>query len=89
MFLHCVACKTRYPQDPMLYSCSRSGCGTPLEVLYEEEYARVGSLEGRGVWRYEPILPVKKSVTLGEGSTGLHLCERLGPRSLIYDDSRD
>ena len=64
----------------MLYACTQKGCGSPLEVLYEEEYGRVGTLEGRGVWRYEPILPVKKSVTLGEGGTGLHLCERLGKK---------
>ena len=30
------------------------------------------------MWRYRPLLPVGPKVTLGEGDTGLHACERLG-----------
>ncbi len=77
MILHCVACGARSPLDPMLHSCR--ACASPLEVLLEDkDFARARRFEGRGVWRYGPLLPVKRSVTLGEGDTGLHLCERLG-----------
>lgn len=49
-------------------------------LLEEPDYRRARRFEGRGVWRYEPLLPVRRSLTLGEGDTGLHLCERLGRR---------
>jgi len=79
MILHCVACNARYRQDPMLHACR--SCASPLEVLLEDrDFDRARRFEGRGVWRFEPLLPVKRSVTLGEGDTGLHLCERLGRR---------
>src|SRR5256885_7678385 len=39
---------------------------------------RAPAFEGRGVWRSRPPLPVDRAVTLGEGDTGLHVCERLG-----------
>ncbi len=94
MFLHCVACDERYKRDPMLYACPAAGCESPLEVLYDKEYAKVGKLTGEGVWRYQPLLPVKKSVTLGEGGTGLHLCERLGrelgiPRLFVKNEGEN
>lgn len=79
MFLSCLACGSRQPENPLLYACPE--CGSPLQVEYEDaEFNRVGDLEGRGVWRYQPLLPVKRAVTLGEGDTGLHLCERLGKK---------
>jgi threonine synthase len=77
----------------MLYSCP--GCDAPLEVLYEDgELDHIGKLEGRGVWRYEPLLPVKRRITLGEGDTGLHLCERLGrelgiPRLFVKNEGEN
>ena len=77
MLLRCPACEATHPHDPMLYVCPR--CGAPLEVGYSaEEMARATAFEGRGVWRYRPLLPVDRAVTLGEGDTGLHACERLG-----------
>ncbi len=77
MLLRCPACEATHPHDPMLYACPR--CGAPLEVGYsEEEMRRATAFEGRGVWRYRPLLPVDRAVTLGEGDTGLHVCERLG-----------
>ena len=77
MFLRCFACDARFGNEPALYSCRT--CDSPLEVVYEDaEFAKVGALEGRGVWRYQPLLPIPKAVTLGEGGTGLHACDRAG-----------
>ena len=79
MFLHCVACDARHGADPMLLQCPAPGCGSPLEVLYDDApWNPETAFSGTGVWRYQPLLPVQKAVTLGEGGTGLHLCERLG-----------
>jgi threonine synthase len=77
MFLRCFVCDARFGNEPTLYSCR--ACDNPLEVVYEDaEFDRATAFEGRGVWRYQPILPIQKAVTLGEGDTGLHLCERAG-----------
>jgi threonine synthase len=78
MILRCVACDARHAPDALLYQCPKAGCGSPLEVLYGDEvFAKAPALDGRGVWRYQPLLPVPKAVTLGEGGTGLHRCDRL------------
>jgi threonine synthase len=77
MYLRCFACDARYGNERALYTCRT--CASPLEVLYEDrEFGQAKEFEGRGVWRYQPLLPVKKGASLGEGDTGLHLCERLG-----------
>ena len=77
MVLHCIACDHRTAHDPLQYACPR--CGSPLEVLYEPaDLERVGAFEGRGVWRYRPLLPAEPRWSLGEGDTGLHACDRLG-----------
>ena len=93
MFLHCVSCDLRSGHDPLLYVCPR--CGSPLEVLYEPaELERARAFEGRGVWRYRPLLPVEPGVTLGEGDTGLHRCERIGrelalPRLFVKNEGEN
>jgi threonine synthase len=77
MHLRCVTCDARHGRDPMLYTCP--ACGSVLEVAWEAaQLARVKRFEGHGVWRYQPVLPVRQAVTLGEGATGLHRCDRLG-----------
>src|SRR6185295_6683031 len=93
MFLRCFTCDARYGNEPTLYSCRK--CDNPLEVVYEDaEFARATSFEGRGVWRYQPLLPIPKAVTLGEGDTGLHLCERAGrdlgvPRLFVKNEGEN
>src|SRR5579862_3234159 len=75
MFLRCFTCDARFGNEPTLYSCRK--CDNPLEVVYEDlEFARAVTFEGKGVWRYQPLLPIPKAVTLGEGDTGLHRCDR-------------
>jgi threonine synthase len=93
MFLRCFACDGRFGNEPALYSCRK--CDSPLESVCEEaEFARASAFEGRGVWRYQPLLPVQKWVTLGEGDTGLHACDRLGrdlgiPRLLVKNEGEN
>ena len=60
----------------------------------DAEFARAKSFDGTGVWRYQPLLPVKKLVTLGEGSTGLHPCDRVGrdvgiPRLFVKNEGEN
>ncbi len=84
MILHCPSCDFRAPQDPSLFSCPP--CGSPLEVMVEpSDLARASHFEGRGVWRYRALLPVEPGVTLGEGDTGLHRCDRLGREFGVAD----
>ena len=61
MFLRCFTCDAKYGNEPTLYSCRK--CDNPLEVVYEDaEFDRAITFEGRGVWRYQPILPIRNIV---------------------------
>jgi threonine synthase len=75
MFLRCFTCDAKFGNEPTLYSCRE--CHNPLEVVYDDvEFAKAAAFEGKGVWRYQSLLPIGKYVTLGEGDTGLHRCDR-------------
>jgi threonine synthase len=93
MFLRCFSCDARFGDDPTLYTCGK--CGSPLEVNYEpREFTEARRFEGEGVWRYQPLLPVRQLVTLGEGGTGLHRCARLGaeigiPRLFVKNEGEN
>ena len=93
MFLRCFSRGLRFGNEATLYTCS--AFGSPLEVNYTDaEFARAKSFDGTGVWRYQPLLPVKKLVTLGEGSTGLHPCDRVGrdvgiPRLFVKNEGEN
>ncbi len=74
----CFTCGTHYPLDQVLYTCAQCGCVLEIELDVSECVAE--SLSGAGVWRYARFLPVDagRRVSLSEGDTGLHACERLG-----------
>ncbi|MCK4433737.1 MAG: pyridoxal-phosphate dependent enzyme [Methanomicrobia archaeon] len=60
----------------MVYVCPQCGkeyeyvsiceCGSPL--LIKEDIKKI-QFRGKGVWRYEDLLPVKKKISLNEGNT--------------------
>jgi threonine synthase len=83
-WLRCVECGEELDPDQIVYTCP--SCGGLLKVLFDLKSLppRIRSVwDGRplSVWRYRELLPVRsgsKAVTLGEGGTGLHRCERLG-----------
>jgi len=76
MKLVCTGCGKTFPGKAILYRCSH--CEALLEVRYPEKIiTQKRTWKGSGVWRYEPLLPTKPLVTLGEGNTGLHLCKNL------------
>jgi threonine synthase len=93
MELRCFACGARFQAEPTLYSCR--ACNDPLEVVYDDAaFAKASAFEGRGVWRYAPLLPFPRAVTLGEGGTGLHPCERAGkelgvPRLFVKNEGEN
>ena len=81
----CINCRAKYPTDEIIYFCNN--CGEILEIkqdhdtlsdrLKESEWLR----KPLSVWRYRDFMPIgdsSKIVTLNEGGTGLHFCERLG-----------
>ena len=80
----CIACGEKYGADEILYSCRR--CGDLLEVKYDydvmEEKLKKSDWQSLplSVWRYKDFMPIKvssKIVSLNEGGTGLHSCQRL------------
>jgi len=85
MKLKCISCSREYQIDEMIYYCK--SCNDLLEVVYDklELEKKANSSDWRklplSVWRYHPFLPFKDGstrVTINEGGTGLHRCERLG-----------
>jgi threonine synthase len=74
-----------YAIDEIVYFCKK--CGDLLEVKYDnaelERAAKKSEWRSAplAVWRYREFMPIKDSskiVSLNEGGTGLHLCQRLG-----------
>ena len=80
----CIACGEKYGADEIVYSCKR--CGDLLEVKYDY-YLLEAKLKKSdwqslplSVWRYKDFMPIRdpsKIVSLNEGGTGLHSCQRL------------
>lgn len=80
MMQRCFVCDARFPLDRIIYTCER--CGGVLEIALDPGESANAPFEGRGVWRYAPLLAADSSrrVTMMEGDTGLHRCDRLGER---------
>ena len=80
--LACIGCGKEYSVD-QLYNCP--DCGEILNFTYDMEKVRQEltkvTLKNRSqsLWRYEELLPVTTGrISLNEGSTSLHKCERFG-----------
>jgi len=80
----CIACGEKYGADEIVYSCKR--CGDLLEVKYDYDLleAKLKKSDWQSlplsVWRYKDFMPIRdpsKIVSLNEGGTGLHSCQRL------------
>jgi len=80
----CINCNSEYNIDEIIYFCKK--CGDLLEIEYDQSELNRALKENTwrnaplSVWRYRLFMPVKDSskiVTLNEGGTGLHLCQRL------------
>ncbi len=80
----CINCGSEYSINEIVYFCKK--CGDLLEIKYEpaELAGAVNKNEWRNaplsVWRYRDFMPISdpsKIVSLNEGGTGLHLCQRL------------
>ena len=80
----CINCGSEYGIDEIVYFCRK--CGDLLEIKYEPEALAqaVSKSDWRkaplSVWRYRDFMPINdqaKIVSLNEGGTGLHLCQRL------------
>jgi len=77
--LVCPSCGRRYGPSLGRWRCD---CGSPLNI--EKEVEGPVRLEGSGVWRYRPLLPLLgEPVSLGEGGTPLIERELLGVRALL------
>jgi threonine synthase len=93
----CTKCGKQYQDDIRERVCSE--CGSFLEIRYDLDAVRekvnrkVLSIREPGIWKYSELLPVStpsKAVSLGEGGTFLHKCDRLakhlGLRTLFLKD---
>jgi threonine synthase len=80
----CINCGSEYGTDEIVYFCRK--CGDLLEIKYDKDALAkaVSTSDWRNkplsVWRYQDFMPIEapsKIVSLNEGGTGLHLCQRL------------
>jgi len=80
----CIGCGKKYALDEIVYSCKR--CGDLLEITYDYDFLEVKLKKSNwqklplSVWRYKDFMPIhdsSKIVSLNEGGTGLHPCQRL------------
>jgi threonine synthase len=80
----CIECGKKYDVDEVVYSCKR--CGDLLEVEYDYDFLEAKLKKSNwqslplSVWRYKDFMPIRdlsKIVSLNEGGTGLHSCQRL------------
>lgn len=85
--LKCIECNATYSIDEIIYKCGK--CGGILEVITDLEKVKEKISTKKwletplSVWRYIDFLPIKDRiniVTLKEGGTGLHRCNRLGEK---------
>jgi threonine synthase len=80
----CTHCHREYESDTFVAACTN--CGGVIHIQYDLQQAKdelsIRKLQKRppGVWKYLEILPLedhRNIVTLGEGGTYLHTCDRL------------
>ncbi len=83
--LSCIGCNSIFSITELIYECPK--CGDLLEVLID--YRRIKAKFSKSGWRKRPIsvwkyfelLPYQNAsniITLNEGGTGLHKCQKLG-----------
>ena len=82
-YLKCIGCGKEYSPEKVIYTCII--CDDLLSVEYH--YAQIPpNLDKQwknrplSVWKYRELLPItdeKKIVTMGEGGTNLHPCQKL------------
>ena len=79
--LRCRKCSRTFPKE---YRLDCPDCQGLLQIEYDLETLRAtgpAALQGTGVWRYAPLLPIAHPahrVSLGEQATPLLPCPRLG-----------
>ena len=79
--LVCSGCGKVYKPDTLAWRCE---CGSPLDV--EKALPSAPRFEGRGVWRYRPLIPLldeRSVITLGEGSTPVIKRDLYGAEALL------
>lgn len=83
-YQECIECGFRYGSEENVYSCKK--CGDMVDIKYDYDVIRriIERKEWRSaplsVWRYWFLMPIHdkgKVVTLGEGGTTIHKCQRL------------
>jgi len=81
--LKCIGCGRQYGPEEILYTCASCGDLLTVEYRYSELPSDLDGLWRKrplSVWRYRELLPIldtEKIISLGEGGTGLHPCQRI------------
>jgi len=82
-YVKCIGCGKEYSPEEIVYTCPICDDILSVEYRYQEIPSNIDkkwSKRPLSVWRYRELLPItnqSKIVTMGEGGTKLHKCQRL------------
>jgi threonine synthase len=82
-YVKCIGCGEEYSPEKIVYTCAICDDILSVEYRYQETPSNLDkkwSKRPLSVWRYRELLPItdqSKIVTMGEGGTKLHKCQRL------------
>ena len=82
-YAKCIGCGKEYGPEEIVYTCTICNDVLSVEYRYQEippNLDKKWSKRPLSVWRYRELLPItdrSKIVTMGEGGTKLHNCQRL------------
>jgi threonine synthase len=82
-YVKCIGCGKEYGPEEIVYTCTICNDILSVEYRYQEippNLEKKWSKRPLSVWRYRELLPImdrSKIVTMGEGGTKLHNCQRL------------
>jgi threonine synthase len=82
-YVKCIGCGKEYGPEEIVYTCAICDDILSVEYRYSEIPPNLDekwSKRPLSVWRYRELLPImdqSKIVTMGEGGTKLHRCQRL------------
>jgi len=82
-YLKCIGCGKEYSPEKIVYTCPICDDILSVEYRYQEIPSNLDKKWRKrplSVWRYREILPItdqSKIVTMGEGGTKLHKCQRV------------
>jgi len=82
-YLECIGCGKEYSPEKVIYTCTICDDLLSVEYRYDQIPSKLDKQwkdRPLSVWKYRELLPItdeEKIVTMGEGGTNLHSCQKI------------